>query len=85
MNFYEPEVLVEKATEMFKELPGDFKRQDREQGTHNSEMFKFMIEMIKDQNENMKEMIKTSNAHVAQLTMALANMKNKCDPLCSIF
>jgi hypothetical protein len=30
MNFYEPEVLVEKATEMFKELPGDFKRQDRE-------------------------------------------------------
>ena len=43
MHFHEN--LVEKATEIMKELPGDFKRQDAAEGTHNLEMFKMMVEM----------------------------------------
>lgn len=85
MNFYEPEILVQKAEEMLKELPGDFKRQDAEEKTNNAQMFQFMIEMMKEQNANIMEMIKTSNAQVAQLTQAIANMPRPRGGICHIF
>ena len=49
MRFLEPEELVRKADEIFRELPGDFSKQDKEQGTNNSQMFAMMMEMMKEQ------------------------------------
>jgi hypothetical protein len=47
MQFLEPEQLIKAADEVFKELPGDFAKQPKDQGAQNMEMFKMMMEIMK--------------------------------------
>ena len=85
MQFLEPEQLMKAADQVFKELPGDFAKQDKEQGTQNLEMFKMMMEMMKEQNESMRQMMISTNAQVAQLASASASMPSGDSGFCSIF
>jgi hypothetical protein len=43
--------LEEKANEILKELPGDFKRQDAAEGTENLKILQFLLEMQKEENK----------------------------------
>lgn len=57
MQFLEAEQLFNSADQVFKELPGDFVRQENDQGTQNLEIFKMMMEMMKEQNESIQQMM----------------------------
>ncbi len=57
MKFYEAKELVDRANKVLAELPGDFKKQDKEEGTQNAQMWEGMLKMMRDQNENMMKMI----------------------------
>ena len=48
MHFHEN--VEDKAEEILKELPGDFKRQDAKEGTNNGAQFAMLLEMMKEQN-----------------------------------
>ena len=61
MKFYGAEKLVEKANKVLSELPGDFKRQDKEEGTKHAKQFELMLQMMKEQNDNMVKMIAAIN------------------------
>ena len=55
MHFHEN--VEDKAEEILDELPGDFKRQDKNEGTQNGEQFAMLLEMMKEQNKNLEKMI----------------------------
>ena len=57
MRFHEPAELVRRADEVMHELPGDFAKQDKEQGTNNAEMFAMMVDLMKESNKNMMMMM----------------------------
>ena len=57
MKFHQAKELVNRANKVLDELPGDFKRQDKEEGTQNAKMFEGMLAMMREQNENMVKMI----------------------------
>lgn len=61
MQFLEPEQLVKAADEIIAELPGDFKKQPKDEGSSNMEMFKMMMEIMKEQANSTKEMMMHSN------------------------
>lgn len=53
--------IEEKAGEILKELRGDFKRQDEAERTNNAVQFKYVLDMIKEQNEMLRKSIIDSN------------------------
>jgi hypothetical protein len=65
MHFLEPEKLMKATNEIFEELPGDFAKQDKAQGTNNQEMFVMMMEMMKEQSLNFAKMMQESSKQVA--------------------
>ena len=73
MQFLEPEQLMKAGYQVFKELPGEFVKQDKEQGSQNLEMYKMMMEMMKEQNESMRQMMISTNAQVIQFSQSIAN------------
>jgi hypothetical protein len=48
MQFLEPEQLIKAANKLVRELPGDFAKQDKEQGSQNMEMWKMMMQIMKE-------------------------------------
>ena len=74
MQFLEPEQLIKAADEIIAELPGDFAKQPKGEGAHNMEMFKMMMEMMKEQGKNMKDMMVSTNQQTAELAKAVINM-----------
>ena len=51
MHFHEK--VEDKAEEILDELPGDFRRQDKNEGTNNSAQFAMLLDMMKEQNKNL--------------------------------
>ena len=85
MQFLEPEQLVKAADEIIAELPGDFAKQPKSEGANNMEMFKMMMEMMKEQGKSMQEMFKSTNAQTAELAKAIINMPRDSGGICSMF
>ena len=85
MTFHRAEELVNRANKVMEQLPGDFQRQDREEGTRNFKMFEVMLTMMKEQNENLTKMVAGMNQQVAELAKALANMPRPKSKICSMF
>ena len=73
MQFLEPEQLIKAADEIIAELPGDFAKQPKD-GAQNMEMFIMMMEMMKEQGKNMKEMMVSTNQQTGELAKAVINM-----------
>ena len=73
MQFLEPEQLIKAADEIIAELPGDFAKQPKD-GAQNMEMFIMMMEMMKEQGKNMKEMMISTNQQTGELAKAVINM-----------
>ena len=54
MNFYEAKDLIDKTQKLLNELPGDFKKQDNEEGTNNQLIFREIKHMMEDQNVKLQ-------------------------------
>ena len=85
MQFLEPEQLVKAADEIIAELPGDFAKQPKDEGAHNMEMFKMMMEIMKDQAESMRDMMIATNKQTADLAKAILSMPRPKGGICSMF
>ena len=86
MHFLEPEQLIKATEEILKELPGDFAKQDKAQGTNNQEMFVMLMEMMKEQSLNFAKMMQESSKQVADLAQAIASMPRGSDvTYCNLF
>jgi hypothetical protein len=85
MQFLEPEQLIKAADEIIAELPGDFAKQPKDEGSENMAMFKMMMEIMKEQGKSMQEMFASTNKQTAELAKAIINMPRPKGGICSMF
>lgn len=71
MKFYRAQELVDKANKVLCELPGDLRRQDKEQGTDNEKTLKIIVDMMKENNAQVLNMATQTMSMVGNLSASM--------------